>query len=74
MESPLETVANQQPDTKPQPSRKAPRRSTERKIYGRSRISNGGDTLPDVDGRWLVVRRYRDIASAILADQGGEAA
>jgi hypothetical protein len=42
-----------------------------RKVYGRSRISNGGDLLPDIDGRSVVARRYRDIASAILADQGG---
>jgi hypothetical protein len=68
----METVANQQPGSMPQPSRKAPRRAAERKTYGRSRISNGGDMLPDVDGRRLIVRRYRDIASAILADQGGE--
>jgi hypothetical protein len=38
---------------------------------GRSRISNGRDLLPDVDGRSVIARRYRDIASAILIDQGG---
>jgi hypothetical protein len=27
--------------------------------------------LPDVDGRSAVARRYRDITSAILVDQGG---
>jgi hypothetical protein len=37
----------------------------------RSRITNGSDVLPGVDGRSLIARRYRDIASAILADQGG---
>jgi len=42
-----------------------------RKIYGRSRISNGRDLLPDVDGRSVIARRYRDIANAILVDQGG---
>lgn len=42
-----------------------------RKPTARSRISNGGDVLPNVDGRSLVARRYRDIASAIVADQGG---
>jgi hypothetical protein len=42
-----------------------------RKSYGRSRISNGKDLLPDIDGRSIVARRYRDIASAILADQAG---
>ena len=29
--------------------------------------------LPDVDGRSGIARRFRDIASAILVDQGGEA-
>jgi len=42
-----------------------------RKAYARSRVSNGRDVLPEVDGRSLVARRYRDIVSAILADQGG---
>ena len=39
---------------------------------GRSRISNGHEILPDIDGRRLIARRYRDIVSAILVDQGGE--
>jgi hypothetical protein len=40
--------------------------------HSRSRITNGrGDLLPDVDGRTTIARRYRDITSAILADQGG---
>jgi hypothetical protein len=43
------------------------------KLQGRSRISNGHDLLPDVDGRSVMARRYRDITSAILVDQGGEA-
>jgi hypothetical protein len=42
-----------------------------RKDYGRSRISNGHDLLPDIDGRSAIARRYRDIANAILADQAG---
>jgi hypothetical protein len=41
------------------------------KSYHKSRVSNGRDILPDVDGRSLIARRYRDIASAILIDQGG---
>jgi hypothetical protein len=41
-----------------------------RKAYGRSRVSNGHDVLPNVDGS-IIARRYRDIANAILADQGG---
>ena len=45
--------------------------AAEPKSYGRSKISNGRDLLPDIDCRSLVARRYRDIASAVLADQSG---
>src|SRR5271169_2461375 len=38
---------------------------------GRSRISNGHDVLPNVDGRSTIARRYRDITTAIIVDQGG---
>lgn len=41
------------------------------KDYARSRVSNGNDLLPDIDGRSVVARRYRDIMSAICTDQGG---
>jgi hypothetical protein len=37
----------------------------------RSKITNGREVLPDVDGRSAIARRYRDIASAIVVDQGG---
>jgi hypothetical protein len=37
----------------------------------RSRISNGKDLLPDLDGRSAMARRFKDITSAILIDQGG---
>ena len=37
----------------------------------KSRVSLGKDILPDVDGRSTIARRYRDIASAIVNDQGG---
>jgi hypothetical protein len=37
----------------------------------KSRVSNGTQVLPGVDGRSLVARRYRDITSAVIADQGG---
>jgi hypothetical protein len=36
----------------------------------RSRITNGRSLLPDVDGRSLLARRFRDIQNAIVADQG----
>jgi hypothetical protein len=43
-----------------------------RKSHGRSRITNGnGHLLPDIDGRSCIARRYRDITTAILIDQGG---
>jgi hypothetical protein len=37
----------------------------------RSRVSNGRDILPGVDGRSLMGRRYRDISAQIIHDQGG---
>jgi hypothetical protein len=37
----------------------------------RSRITNGKEVLPGVSGRSAIVRRYKDIASALLADAGG---
>ena len=54
------------------PLKSARTRSAEqRKRHGRSRISNGAEFLPRVDGRSLIVRRYRDITNAITSDQGG---
>jgi hypothetical protein len=41
------------------------------KAQARSRLSNGRDVLPNVDGRSLVARRYRDILCAVASDQGG---
>jgi hypothetical protein len=37
----------------------------------RSRVSNGADLLPDIDGRSRQARRFRDILSALVSDQGG---
>jgi hypothetical protein len=34
-------------------------------------VTNGHDILPDVDNRSQVARRFFDISSAIIADQGG---
>jgi hypothetical protein len=48
-----------------------PRATYERKSHGRTRVSNRHDILPNVDGRSLIARRYRDIANAIAIDQGG---
>jgi hypothetical protein len=41
------------------------------KQFGRSRITNHKDLLPNIDGRGVVARRYRDIVSQIITDQGG---
>jgi hypothetical protein len=56
--------------------RKPPGRNTKpqkgEKQYGRSAIANGNGLLPGIDGRCAVARRFKDIASALIADQGGE--
>ena len=57
----------------PMPNKSAPRaHHADLKAHGqhRSRVSNGKDVLPDCDGRSTIARRYRDIANAILVDQG----
>jgi hypothetical protein len=41
------------------------------KTKGRSRVTNHQDLLPNTDGRSLVARRFRDIVSQIIIDQGG---
>lgn len=43
-----------------------------RKPEAKSRVSNGSDVLPNVDGRTVLARRYRDIAGALVADAGGQ--
>jgi hypothetical protein len=43
-----------------------------RKKEAKSRVSNGQEILPNVDGRTLIARRYRDIAAAMVSDSGGE--
>jgi len=54
------------------PQMKVGTRSAQRRHkHGRTRITNGRDILPNIDGRSLIARRYRDIVSAILIDQGG---
>jgi hypothetical protein len=37
----------------------------------RSRVGNGRDLLPDIDGRSATARRYKEVLNAIIADQGG---
>jgi hypothetical protein len=40
------------------------------KSHGRSRVINGRDVLPNVDGRSIIARRFRDIVNAMIADHG----
>jgi len=42
-----------------------------RAVQHASRVTNGSSTLPGVDGRSAVARRYHDICAAIASDQGG---
>lgn len=37
----------------------------------RSRITNGQTILPNIDGRSVVARRYRDLCAALVTDSGG---
>jgi hypothetical protein len=37
----------------------------------RSRVTNGADLLPNIDGRTATARRYRDLANALVVDAGG---
>jgi hypothetical protein len=66
MESSAETLVDSSPVALGKSAARA------RKGHARSAVSTGRDVLPGVDGRSLIARRYRDIASAILIDQGGE--
>src|SRR4051812_25514109 len=38
----------------------------------RSRITNHGHLLPDIDGRSMWSRRLRDLTAMLIADQGGD--
>jgi hypothetical protein len=44
---------------------------TSRKPRNRSRVANDHCVLPNVDGRGVIARRFKEIAGAILADQSG---
>ena len=43
----------------------------DRRAYGRSRITNDHGLLPDVDGRSIWARRFRDLVELHIADKGG---
>lgn len=52
--------------------RRAVKGQKPKKVKSKSRVSNGTELLPGVDGRTSLAKRYRDIASQIIVDQGGE--
>jgi hypothetical protein len=47
--------------------------TTVRKPFSRTRVTNGKDVLPGVDGRTLLARRYQDLVANLTADAGGDA-
>jgi hypothetical protein len=69
------TTANRKPVDRSAPikARKPPsqRKLKERSPLARSRVSNGRDVLPGVDGRTEIARRFYDICQALIADQAG---
>jgi hypothetical protein len=68
-------TANRKPVDRSAPikARKPPsqRKLKERSPLARSRVSNGRDVLPGVDGRTEIARRFYDICQALIADQAG---
>jgi hypothetical protein len=65
------------PTSKPKAKRKrkasnAVRSTRLYKANARSRLTNNTALLANVDGRTFWVRRYRDVVSLLLSDQGGE--
>ena len=52
-------------------NRPARKSFTPRSPTNRTRVSNGSDILPNVDGRTVTARRIYDIAAAIATDLGG---
>lgn len=50
----------------------SPRSPERRRKHARARITNDNGLLPDtIDGRSVTARRFRDITTAVLVDQGG---
>jgi hypothetical protein len=50
----------------------AHRTTAVRSPTNRSRITNGRELLPGVDGRSAVARRYQDIVASLTSDAGGD--
>jgi hypothetical protein len=47
------------------------RRAGDRKVYGRSKITNHVDLLPGMNGNNPQARRFRDLVNGFVADMGG---
>jgi hypothetical protein len=63
------TVANPAPT-----KRKPPSPATAvHKREARSRVTNGREVLPGIDGRTAAARRYQDLVANLISDAGGEA-
>lgn len=45
--------------------------TSRRKAQARSRVTNGHELLPGVDGRSLQARRYQDLVANLVSDAGG---
>lgn len=43
----------------------------DRKSHGRSRVTNGNELLPGIDGRGIYARRARDLVALFVSDLGG---
>ena len=64
-------------ETSPPVASRTPRASRTAAVFkpeARSRVTNGHDLLPGVDGRGLWARRFRDVLALHLSDLGGELA
>lgn len=54
------------------PAKRTPRDPlAPRQAVARSRVSNGRELLPGIDGRSTTARRYFDLVAAVCADAGG---
>jgi hypothetical protein len=72
MDTHLDTVGQNGSLSSEEP-KKRPRRGgiPGQKNYGRDKLTNGTQTLPETDGRLRIAKRFRGIVNAVLADQGG---
>jgi hypothetical protein len=68
-------LATDTPETAKRKKRKAvtPRqRAADARVYGKTKIANGSEFFPGVDGRSLVARRARELSDLYLKQLGGK--